>query len=544
MAQTNQNLHLPGGALNVPDSQNLTTVKLWCEYGIWGLLFYDDQSPWRALIECLHVCFDKARKGEPIFDGVDRGSGGAHEVVRYSVPMNWTLRHLIFRDRDILRIADSESVDENAMWTAWQAALDRSGVKYDYKYLRSAFKNFGDFARAVELLRSAEIESHTEKRWTSKHLLPLGPSMIFPDVSEDGHADRKYLRRTGELMYLMLNRSDQSQKLEELIRNRLLPADSAWNRLAARLAGPDQSFLNEMHGGYLPLGAHEIYNRLAADWVSLLSLDSIPTESILDPLQRISGLLQSLYIIERARETIDDGVPIPPFFLDLVGAPGNNPIRKLSANQHKRHRTMITEAMNSYLDLFAASEDWQAVLENTAGRTLASHLLTERFRWPAPSTPDPDRLPSAEQQLADLRSATQAGKSHSIGPMFGSHTRQIGMLRSARGAGTWYAPTDNFLESLVLTNVRSPMEFGDFLQLLLRRYNLVIGPEEVRQAFRVNRVSLPAPQADLQENERRLEERLRVLGFLDRKSDDCAFVINPFYRAAPTVVGDKTLVPA
>ncbi|MEA3016760.1 MAG: hypothetical protein QOI38_1482, partial [Sphingomonadales bacterium] len=49
--------------------------------------------------------------------------------------------------------------------------------------------------------------------------------------------------------------------------------------------------------------------------------------------------------------------------------------------------------------------------------------------------------------------------------------------------------------------------------------------------------ALPAPMADLKENERRLEERLRVLGFLDRKSDDCAFVINPFFDTEP--VGRK-----
>lgn len=544
MSKSSHNLHLPPGALRVPETQNLSTVKLWCEFGIWGLLFYDDQSPWRALIECLHICFDRARRGNSIFESGDRVPDGDHEVVRYRVPMNWTLRHLIFRDRDILRIADNESVDDNAMWSAWQVALDRSNVKYNFKYLRKNFKNFSDFARAVELLRSAEIESHTDKRWTSKHLLPLGPSMLFPDVNEEGHADRKYLRRTGEMMYLMLNRSGQHQPLDNLIQRRLLPASGTWNRLAARLSGPDEAFSSEMPIGYLPLPSHEIYERLAEDWTRLLSLDSIPTESILDPLQRISGLLQSLYIIERARETIDDGVPRPPFFLDLVGAPGNNPIRKLSANQYKRHRTMIPEAMNSFLDKFAASEDWQAVLENDAGRTLASRLLTERFRWPAPTSPDPDRLPTPDQQLADLRSATQVGKSHSIGPMFLSHTRQIGMLRSARGAGTWYAPTDNFLEALVLTNVRSPMEFGDFLQLLMNRYNIVVGPEEVRAAFRVNKVSLPAPQADLQENERRLEERLRVLGFLDRKSDDCAFVINPFYRASAVMAGDQTLVPA
>jgi hypothetical protein len=59
---------------------------------------------------------------------------------------------------------------------------------------------------------------------------------------------------------------------------------------------------------------------------------------------------------------------------------------------------------------------------------------------------------------------------------------------------------------------------------LRRRYHIVIGAEEAR----TRSGELPVPLEDLRENERRLEERLRVLGFINRKSDDCAFVVNPF----------------
>ena len=53
---------------------------------------------------------------------------------------------------------------------------------------------------------------------------------------------------------------------------------------------------------------------------------------------------------------------------------------------------------------------------------------------------------------------------------------------------------------------------GEFLRALYARYNIVVGPEEVRVAFRIRAGSLPAPLADLKDNERRLEERLRVRG--------------------------------
>lgn len=202
------------------------------------------------------------------------------------------------------------------------------------------------------------------------------------------------------------------------------------------------------------------------------------------------------------------------------------------------------DAMSAFVDSFAETEEWRQVLESDAGAKEARDLLAERFRWSPPRPDDPHRMPTAEQQLAELRAETQASRGHFIGSTFLNHVRQIGMLRAHRRAGTWYAPNDAFLEALVLTIVRTPMEFGEFLGALYTRYNLVVGPEEVRVAFRVSTGSLPAPLADLKDNERRLEERLRVLGFLDRKSDDCAFVINPFHVQSSATIGADALVPA
>lgn len=538
----NQNLQLPLGALTVPDGMNLSGVKLWCEYAIWGLLFYDDQSPWLTIIECLQICFDRKRRGLPLFGPGDSGLSEGHEVVRYGTPLNHPLRHVLFRDRDILPIADSQ-LNDPGMWKEWENRLERDRITLDFRHLRRNFKSFRDFAHAVELLRSAEVESHTAKRWTSRHLLPLGEAMLVPDVDEQHRLDRKFMRRSGEMLYLMFNRAEGREPLARLIEERLLVAASPWNGLAQRLAGQDSGSLAETNVGYLPLPAHRIYNLLAADWHALLALRSIPVENVLDPLERMTGLLQALYIIQRAQETLGEG-PFPPFFLDLVGAPGSNPIRKLSLDQYKRHRTMLMDAMSAFVDNFAASEDWRRVVESEASAKTARDLLAERFRWSPPRPDDPHRMPSAEQQLSELRTETQASRGHFIGSTFLNDVRQIGMLRTHRRAGTWYAPNDAFLEALVLAVVRTPMDFSEFLQTLHERYNIVVGPEEVRTAFRVSSGALPAPLADLKDNERRLEERLRVLGFLDRKSDDCAFVINPFHTAVTTTSGANVLVSA
>lgn len=540
----NQLLHLTAGAVRVPETQNLSSVKLWCEYAIWGLLFYDDQSPWLTVVEALHICFHRKVQGEPVFTNVEAAASFEHEAVNYRLRLNNELRHMLFRDREVVRIASGQSIDDKARWQAWLETVHRDYSGLELGYLQDEFGTFGEMARSVELLRTAEIEAQSAKRWTSRHVLPLGPDMLFADVNDKNSLDRKFMRRTGEMLYLMLNRSTRRVELGTLIDERLLVAASPWNRLARRLGGATAASVGDTHIGYLPIPSGHVYDRLAEDWIALLSLRNIPVENLLDPLERISGLMQILYILERAQETIGDGVPVPPFFLDLLGAPGNNPIRKLSANQFKRHRSLPVEAIGAFIDAFAASEEWVAVTTSAAGAKEAMDLLAARFLWKPQRSPNPDWMPSPEEQLAEMRTQAQNSKGHSITSTFANHAKHVGMLRAQRSSGTWYAPSDAFLEALVLANVTWPMEFGDFLHRLMTRYNIVIGPEEVRAAFNVKSSALPAPLADLKENERRLEDRLRVLGFLDRKSDDCAFVINPFHDASTTTSGADRLVHA
>lgn len=106
----------------------------------------------------------------------------------------------------------------------------------------------------------------------------------------------------------------------------------------------------------------------------------------------------------------------------------------------------------------------------------------------------------------------------------GQYSQEIGLAIARKGAGRWYTLSDSLLEALVLANVREPLEYTEFLKLLHKRYQLVVGPATAESVFR----DLPAPREQFKTNQERLEERLRVLGLLRRLSDDCAFVENPF----------------
>jgi hypothetical protein len=98
-------------------------------------------------------------------------------------------------------------------------------------------------------------------------------------------------------------------------------------------------------------------------------------------------------------------------------------------------------------------------------------------------------------------------------------------VSTRRGAGTWFAGSDAFLEALVHANVTdTPVELEDFAASLFDRYGIVIGPAEAAKHL----AGMSINTASYRRNFLHLEERLASLGLLKRLSDDCAFVLNPF----------------
>lgn len=527
MSETHRNLLRIENALPVPPQLSLGGMKLWCEYPIWGLLLYDDQTPWLSILELIHICSSRNRGHPDIFPGPKTDGDGVpqHEWISYDAPRSRALRHILFCDQHIEDIAGS-GADNQAMWAAWTRETGNiHGI--DIAYLRKVFPHFQDLASAVALLRSSQIDGNNNRRPTSRHLLPLGHAMILADIDENSAlADRRWLRRTGELMYLMINRSSRREELEGLFRERLVEANSPWNRLTLRVQGAEAE-ANEprsLSTGYLPLGHHLSYERLAADWAAILSLRRLPPAISLASLARLSGFNMMLYVVERAVETAEgkDG-HVPPFVMDMVGASSGG-IRKLSDTLYRRHRRLPQEAMRRFVEEYRESAEWRGVEEGEQANLTARNLLSARFLLPRDT--DPTTLPSATEQIEHLLNEVQRPRSHSVGAMYAAHVRQTGAGVARPGIGTWYAPGDELIEALVMANVRGPIEFDSFLQTLYERYHIVIGAEEAMKAFDGE---LPENEASFRENERCFEERLRMLGYLERKSDDCAFVTNPFH---------------
>jgi hypothetical protein len=535
----NQLLWRAKGSLPVPASQQLGQTTLWTDYGIWGLDIYDNQPTWFSLIELMLVLTDRHRKNEPLLASMPMDAGGApaHETIQYLIYYNDNLRHLMFRDQDVLPLSERNSTDQNALWTEWLSRVKKDFPHLELSYLQDAFNHdFNKLSEAIDLLRSAEVEPLHAKRWTSRHLQPLGEAVLFPDYALkpdgiEGQLDRRFFRRTGEIYYLMLSRAKPELKaaLEPLVADRIFGRTSHWNRIAKKLQGPDAHVedarsLPANSFAFLPQPSLARYDRLAEDWINILSRRSVPFEDALDYLMRVSALNEIVYIVEQAAATYGQSTR-PLFYVDLLGNTGGGPVRSASIENYKSHKDLIRKAVEKFIHSYFEEEEWASLDDSAVDCSKAQKLLRDRFLFKSSHS---DAHPRAKGLQAEELLEKAAMRSHSIGQAFTAHTRQLGLLSLKQGVGGWYTPSDAFLEGLVVANVEGTMEFQEFLKRLFDRYGFVIGIEEAKAASN----HLPAPGESFVANERRFEERLRVLGFIDRKSDDCAFVINPFREGA------------
>ena len=532
-------------ALDLPDGTETGNIRDWCSYGIWGLLLYDQQPPWLTLIECIHILFHRYETNErKLFEPLRKDARGQlqHEVVPYQVPRNYKLRYLLFRDLDTSQIAARRSPDGEAQWRELTDRINdgasKSNLKVTFNDLRSAFEDVDSLNRALEVLQSTEVEASSKKRWTSRHLLPLGRDMLFADISEhDFNADRRFVRRAGELLYLMLGRAHDAEreKLEELLTLRLLSHETPWNELARLIRGrerdrgaPDEDPA-PLKAGYLPIPRMAVYDRLAKDWVALLDLKAKPIEDLLDPLMRVSAIHQLIYILQRAQQIITEGesAAFSPFVFEIGGTSGRNPVRDIARRQYESHRLLPKHAIDAFIHAFGQSEHWTAGLGSAMETAHATKILEKMFLW---KPREGDRITAKTDAATILKiygESAREDSSHTIWASFTSRTKAAGFAQARTKAGTWYTPNDAVLEALVLANVTEPLELREFLRTLYDRYHIVIGQEQAQSAFgRDGSISLE----QLKVNEQRLEHRLGTLGFVDRKSDACAFVVNPFYQ--------------
>lgn len=550
-------------------------VGFWVDEDIWGHRLYDEQTPRLTLLEFFGI-YDYFYAKDPESCLVEPiNAEGVSELV-YRTHRRLHLRNILFNNPYLSATLEKTNLSEDQKWHYWLIKIHNYGaVQYqrdgediksferleenafeldptraqkicEFYYLKSRFEKFSDFAAVVDFLRVNAFEIDTNKRWSSKYVFPFGPDCFFDDLKVEAKkdkddksihtvtssSDRRFFGRTGELLYLMLCRSGQSTALNEGI-NRLIFDREAnqWNQLV-RVLQPfgmnsdlsDSTILKNQHPTsrkisppYLPEQSSTDFTCLGEDWKNLFSCQ-MPNYDAIPHLERITGLHLVRYFLNRSCEVL--GHEKPEMILEIL-APRKTVVRDLASQSYYRNNSLSQRALKTFIDKQLQRNDaWQSALESGSGEQAFS-VLNSVFKWKA----DPDKHSGSPEQI--LQSLLDAVLQRHKGHLYKTHnvySKFIGLSSTRGSRRTRYTPTDDLLETLVLATVPKRLEFQSFLQELYRKYAIVIGDQQAQALI----ASSLADKEDFSRNAERLEQRLLSIGLLQRLSDACAYVINPY----------------
>lgn len=507
----------PAAILPPPHREDYRDNKMWLDEQIWGHRLWDSQSPWMLFLEFLTVAEANYRTNQ-LFDGLT-------PQLLYRPYRRLHLRNILFNNEPLFQI-DERYPDSSTAWSKWLEWIGdhaKGVAPRDFSYLRDRFQSFHQFVSLVGMLRRSAVESETNKRWSSRFVFPFGPNALYEDlnITVAGNVSREYINfgRTGELLYLMLSRSSHAEQLRAKFTT-LLAGNNPWNRLLA-LFQPDGAEDQETRkDSFLPYRSHPVFDRLAQDWLHVLSL-SLPGFDSLPHLVTLGAMHVFLYQLDVSAAWT--GMPLK--FVCEVLAPKKTLVRELSSLNYQENNLLPQRAIDAYLSHIGNSEEWQTAKSQPSPFTHCKLVLEDRVRWPKDSH-DYEGCSEPETLLAELRREAISRHRHHVANVHRNYGRDIGLV-SKRGTNRLrYAPTDTLLKALVLANVDRRMEYKEFLSRLFERYGFVFGDREAETVLSKDDFEKKAFQA----NSHRLEQRLSSLGMLRRLSDACAYVQNPLAR--------------
>jgi hypothetical protein len=419
---------------------------MWLDEAIWGHMLYDEQTPWLIYLEFLNVFLDQRRRG-CAFDE----SKGPNKL-RYWAAWRLELRNMLFNSPKLLEIRSS-LVDDAVRWREWRRSMARAGGidQPEFSYVQKRFHGFDDFADIIELLRGTGIEASTNKRWTSKYVFPYGADCVYEDLDHNARTnDRHFFRRSGELLYLMLCRSTKKHELLPLLEKQVILQGGTWNKITALLQ-PEVSQPEEGRGAYranafLPYPFHTSYDEIAIDWIALLRLGMLGYD-VLPHLVNLAAFHLLEYQLLVARDVI--GISSPLKIVCEVVAPRKTLVREVSCELYQENNLLSTRAITAYIDVIEGSGEWQNARSHPNSFAKCKEILEKRLHWGEDfeSTSTPDGL------MATLRSDARRRHQQSMAQIHRSYGRAVGLVSKRETNNLRYAPTDDFLRSLLYANV-------------------------------------------------------------------------------------------
>lgn len=493
---------------------------MWVDEAIWGHRLYDEQTPWLCLMEFLNVLQSEYHEGRAFREE-------NYNTLRYIAYPRMYLRNILFNNPQMELIEKNHLNDPNKQWKVWIDEMNKNsgGMTFaDYSYLKSRFNSFEDFVEIVKFLRSTTIEGENNKRWSSQFIFPYGPDCLYEDlrvVGTNKSNDRRFFGRTGELLYLMLSRSDNKEEILGYLSDKILDGKSPFNRLVAQLQpeGEEQDG-DKKNGGYLPYSNLPEYNLLSDDWINLFQC-SMPNYDIFPHLVNITGLHMIIYFLNRAKEVLKDTIKTT-FILEII-APQKTVIRDLAADSYTQNNNLSKQAVEEFVLRIKDTEEWSKVINAGDPYESARDLIIKIYSW---KDDDQAKATSPDALLEEFAKKVSARHKQHVQNFHRVWGKEIGLVSKRSSRRLRYAPTDSLLKALVLSNVKSKMEFQEFLECLYNKYGFIIGDRQAKALFESGQADMDA----FSENAVRLEERLSSMGLLKRLSDACAYVENPFVK--------------
>ncbi len=499
-------------------------VDMLVDEEIWGHRIYNEQSPWLCFLEFLNVLHFEYKVGNAFIE---------HDpnTLSYQPQHRLYLRNILFNNPRLLAVL-RETSNDDSRWEKWFQYMqsDQGGLSdtADFHYLRERFDKFSDFEKMVSFIRGTAIEGDSNKRWSSKFVFPYGPACLYEDlqVSPSGTSvsnDRRFFARTGEVLYLMLCRSQKGQELLPYFQNMLFRETNKWNKIVLALQPkedqePVQTRIRD--GAYLPLGSREEYQNLANDWLNILRC-SMPGYDAIPHMVTIMGLHIILYVLNQAKEQLQlSGKRL--FVLEIIGAEKNS-VHQLATASYRENNRLTQQAVGAYIDQKMDSLAWSTAIQNQDIEGLSELFEKDfAFTWKK----DTPNKSTAEGMISEFKERAFSRHQKHLEKVPGTWGSAIGLSSKRNSRSIRYAPKDMLLKTVVLATVSERMEFQEFLRELYSKYGFVIGAKQALTLFDAKQ----AEQDDFTMNEKRLEDRLASLGLLKRLSDACAYVENPFFQ--------------
>lgn len=498
--------------------QDHKSLSYWIDERIWGHRIWDNQTPWLIFLELLGVAESAHRDGKLLDEA------GKHYPLTFSPYQRMMLRNILYNNQIMPFIQDKFPDDSRAWseWAKWMKGNARGVVDRDFEYVGKRFSSFDEFVKLISMLRTATVESESNRRWSSRFLFPFGDQCLYEDVgiSAQDKPTSEYINfgRTGELLYQMLCRSKSASRLKPFL-GTVVTSQNPWNALVANLQRTETPDTSQRRSCYLPYKTHPTFDALGEDVLHLFELQ-LPRFDDYPHLTLLIAMHVMLYQLTVAADLTGGDRPL--LICELV-APRKTLVRELSINSYQNNSQRSASAVAALIDGIATSDEWLVAKAATDAYPQCKNILNREIAWPRDAhdyegAHEPDSMIRFLKQSALARHRQHAGNVHR------TYGRSIGLI-SKRGTNKLrYAPNDALLKALILANVRDRMEFKLFLRRLFDRYGIVLGEREARIVMQDTDFDSKA----FESNASRLEQRLSSLGMLRRLSDACAYVLNPY----------------